>query len=1034
MGLLAQKNSSENTLRASYRQAMDLFQKEKYVSAQNIFDKLAADPAAIALGLDGEACFHAAVCAEKLQNKDADFRLTEYLRRYPESQHGVMALFYLGNYHYTAGNYDKALEYYKKVQSSEVEYGHRGEYNFKMGYCHFHNGDYNEAKDCFGREINSKSKYTTAALYYYAHLLYMDGKYDLALKHFDKLKGDRKFSKIVPSYIARIYFYLGKDDELLQLAPSLLLEEDVFKKNEIRHMVAEVYFNRGDYQNALVYYSAAMKYRDADATETEVAPIDPLSGKKSKKNSPVNLESTACTPQDNYYQIGYCHYMLHQYDSAQYYLSKKTTCVDSVAQHALYILGDVDLKLNRKGEARSMFLQASKMSFDPQITEDALFNYAKLSYELNANPYNESIHSFEDYLAKYPRTSHKAEVQEMLTILYFSTRNYKDALALMEKIPERTPEMEQAYQRIVINRGIEVFNTGNIKSAASYFLKASKINAVQKYTTDAYYLYAECKYRLGDTTSAAKMLDRFMVTSNATNSQYYRQALYTHGYLNMKRGEIADATDDFKMFLRLADATIAPHQQNDAYNRLGDCHYLNSKYNDAIKCYDRVIEANDADADYAFYQKALCYGALGKYQEKLTYLNYIFEHYPQSAHAPKALYEVGNTYMVCDNNEMALLYFGNFIKQYPQNTLVKNALLNMGLIYYNTDQNDRALEYFDNLLTHYAGTDEARDALSTVKNIYVSQNRVDEYFSYVKRTTKTNISTIEQDSTLYMSAENLYMNGDCESAVKSFESYLEKFPDGLFHLQAHYYSADCLFRNGQNERALPHYEAVTLAGRNSYTERSLQNAANIAYSLQNYTKALDLYGQLVNAAEHDNNRLSARVGLLRSWVHLNQNDSIIRAANALLGDNKVSDELRDEALVCIARCHYSDSLTYRQADSVYALLIGSTNGEYSGEAAYRRAEMRYLQHNYSAAERAIEAITADPVNDYWLAKSFILWADIFHAQGNNLQAKQTLQSIIDNYDGDDLVQIALQKRNAILEEENPPQQNEEEVPVITIEN
>ena len=680
-----------------------------------------------------------------------------------------------------------------------------------------------------------------------------------------------------------------------------------------------------------------------------------------------------------------------------------------------------------------MFLQASKMDYDPKIKEDALFNYAKLSYELNANPYNESIRSFEDYLVKYPKSVHKAEVQEILSSLYFTTRNYKDALTLIEKIPDRTPLMNQAYQRIVINRGIEVFNTGNMKTAATYFQKAAKINALPKYTTDAYYLYAESRYRLGDYDAAGKTLDRFMLSTHATTSPYYKQALYTHGYLCMKRNNIADAADDFKMFLRLADKSIDPHQINDVNNRLGDCSYLDSKYADAIKYYDRVIDAGDADADYATYQKALSYGAMGKYNDKMTYLNQIFERFNQSPLAAKSLFEIGNTYLVYDNNEMALLYFNNFRNRYPQNTLVKTALLNMGLIYYNTDRNNEALEVFDELLTHYAGTDEARDALSTVKNIYVSQNRVDEYFSYVKRTTKTNVSTVEQDSTLYMSAENQYMNGDCESSVKSFESYLSKFPEGLFHLQAHYYAADCLFRNGQNEQALPHFEAVAAAPNNSYTERALHNAANIAYNLNNFTKALDLYGQLVEMAESDNNRLSGRVGYLRSWVHLAQGDSIVAAARRLLAEPKITDELRDEALVSMARSYYESPLTYRQADSIYALLSTSTNGDYSGEASYRQAEMRYLQADYDGAERVIESITAAPVSDYWLAKSFILWADIFHARGNNLQAKQTLQSIIDNYDGDDLVQLALQKRNAILEEEKPQQEPEEEEMVIELE-
>ena len=1030
--VFAQKSSSDEALRQVYRQATDLYQKEKFASAQNLFDRLATEAAVTDAAMACEACYYGAVCAERLSNNDADFRLSEFLRLYPQSKHCNMAYFYLGNYHYAAGDYEKALKYYKKVQSREVEYGHRSEYNFKVGYCYFNDEDYAEAKKFFQQEINGKSKYTSAALYYYAHLQYMDGKYDLALRNFEKLQSDHRFAKIVPSYIARIYYYLDKNDELLQLAPTLLLEEDVFKKNEIRQMVAEVYFNRGEYKNALDYYSVAMRNKDDDATDPTQTVATGTVRKGKKSNSAALV--TSCTPQDSYYQIGYCHYMLHQYDSAQYYLSKKTVCEDSVAQHALYVLGDVDIKLGRKNEARSMFLQASKMDFDPKIKEDALFNYAKLSYELNANPYNESIRSFEDYLQKYPRTSHKAEVQEILTSLYFSTRNYKDALTLIEKMQDRSPVMNQAYQRIVINRGIEVFNTGNMKSAATYFQKASQINALPKYTTDAYYLYAEARYRLGDVDAAAKILDRFMLSSNATTSPYYRQALYTHGYISLKRNNVSDAADDFKMFQRLADKTIDKHQINDVNNRLGDCYYLDSKYADAIKYYDKVIDANDADADYATYQKALSYGAMGKYHEKLNYLNQIFEKYSESALAPKALFEVGNTYLVCDNNDMALLYFNNFRNKYPQNTLVKTALLNMGLIYYNTDRNNEALEMFDQLLTYYAGTDEARDALSTVKNIYVSQNRVDEYFSYVKRTTKTNVSTVEQDSTLYMSAENLYMNGDCESAVRSFENYLEKFPEGLFHLQAHYYAADCLFRSGQNEQALPHYEAVAEAGRNSYTERSLHNAANIAYNLNNFTKALDLYSQLVTVAEGDNSRMAGRVGYLRSWVRLGQADSIRAAANALLSEYKITDELRDEARICIARTYYETGHNYRQADSVYSLLKHSTNGDYSGEASYRIAESLFLQQQYDEAERAIEAITADPVNDYYLAKSFILWADIFYARGNNLQAKQTLQSIIDNYEGEDLVQLALQKRNAILEAEKPLQQPEEEEIVIELES
>ena len=91
-----------------------------------------------------------------------------------------------------------------------------------------------------------------------------------------------------------------------------------------------------------------------------------------------------------------------------------------------------------------------------------------------------------------------------------------------------------------------------------------------------------------------------------------------------------------------------------------------------------------------------------------------------------------------------------------------------------------------------------------------------------------------------------------------------------------------------------------------------------------------------------------------------------------------------------------------------------------------------MQQRYDEAEQIIEKIVSDASSDYWLAYSFILWADIYSARGNNLQAKQTLQSIIDNYDGEDLVGMAQRKYAAIVAAEQPVQSPEEEEIIIEL--
>ena len=638
----AQRETDGQRQRDRYREATDLFEKQKYAAAQQLFDEIASRNEGRADLSTADAAYFAGVCSEKLDNNDAAYRLEEFLRLYPQSGRQHMARFYLGNFYYARNDYERALEYYRTVAEKEVEYNHRSEYNFKTGYCWFQKGDNRKAADYFSRQIGGQSKYASSSLYYYAHIQYMNGQYDLALRNFKELQKDKKFAKIVPSYIARIYYYLGKDDELLQMAPRLLQDDDAFKRSEIRRMVGEVYFNRGEYAQALEHYRAV---------------DDEL-----KREQPAS-----CTPQDNDYQVGYSYYMLgiesgnkRMLDSAAVYLSRKTTCTDSVAQNALYTLGDCYVRLDRKMDARSMFLQASKMEFNKKMKEDALFNYAKLSCELNQNAMGESIKSFESYLKKYPKSSHRVEAEEILTELYCSTNNYKEAIRLLEQTPQRNARLEQAYQRALLNRGIELCNSGQRKEGVTMYEKAVKVNAVPRITADANYLLGEEQYRDGNLASAEHNLNRFLLSSYANSSVYANDARYAYAYLlmdNKRYDEAQEVLVDLDSRLSAVDGKKVRAMQNDVRNRLGDCLYVQSQFADAIGQYDKVIAANGKDADYATYQKALAYGAQGKSSEKLTYMNYIFEKYDNSPLKSKAMLEIANTYLTCDNNEMAMTYY-----------------------------------------------------------------------------------------------------------------------------------------------------------------------------------------------------------------------------------------------------------------------------------------------------------------------------------------------------------------------------------------
>ena len=52
---------------------------------------------------------------------------------------------------------------------------------------------------------------------------------------------------------------------------------------------------------------------------------------------------------------------------------------------------------------------------------------------------------------------------------------------------------------------------------------------------------------------------------------------------------------------------------------------------------------------------------------------------------------------------------------------------------------------------------------------------------------------------------------------------------------------------------------------------------------------------------------------------------------------------------------------------------------------------------------------SDYSSEYWYARTFILYGDLYKARGNYFQARHTYQSIVDNYAGEDLVKLAKEK-------------------------
>ena len=87
------------------------------------------------------------------------------------------------------------------------------------------------------------------------------------------------------------------------------------------------------------------------------------------------------------------------------------------------------------------------------------------------------------------------------------------------------------------------------------------------------------------------------------------------------------------------------------------------------------------------------------------------------------------------------------------------------------------------------------------------------------------------------------------------------------------------------------------------------------------------------------------------------------------------------------------------------------------EAGYLLAELNFKGGDSDKAQDCVFTLidSATP-QQYWLARGFILLADIYIEKGDNFQAKQYLQNLKNNYSGDDEIAEMIQERFNRLEE------------------
>ncbi len=973
----AQKHIENYDPEVLFNEGVLLFQNQEYGAALSTFAQYRAQVADAKSQRCVDAQYYEAVSSLYLGQADGSAKLIQFVNDNPGSTWAKHANFLYANNLFKEKKYKEALEIYEKTEAMSLTNDEAQQMQFNMGYAYFQSGELDKAMPLFHGLMMNDGKYKDSARYYYAHIQYVKERYNEALDNFRLLRVKSDYANVVPSYIMQIDYLKGDYESVIADGPEYIRKADKKRKAEMAQIVADAYFQQKNYDKALEYYQIYTK----------------------------NLSRGVS--REAYYQMGVSKMMKENYKGAISDLQKIAGNKDILGQYASYYLASCYAKTDEPKYARTAFYTAYSAGFDAEISEESLFDYARLSLIPGADPFNEAVGLLDNYIAEHPNSERKAEVEEMVIYLLLNAKENDEALDRLEAMKKKSTELQTVYNELLYATGIDNYQKGNYDKAQVYFSKIlnSKQSAANK--AEACFWLGESAYQMGDFNKAGKYLTQFKEMKAASMLPEYALADYDLGYIYYQKPDYDAAIGCFRRFIQKVDDS-QNDLKTDAYIRLGDCFFMERNYTNAINYYDLATRIGKRNADYALYQQGLCYGAKGDVNQKITMLNEMLQTYPSTPYYEQALFEIGNTYLVRGDMRSAIANFNRLIKDRPRSSYTRQAMMKVGMIYYNNNQYDQALTNLKNLVASYPNTDESREALSIIRSIYMEQNKLDEYFGYVNAN-GGQVKVTQQDSLAFANAENFYLDGQYQKAQTALQYYFDNFKRGAYLLKAHYYGLVCAERVGTEDQVVAHLNYILSQPDNDYTDDALLKMARIEYEKGNYQKAGEYYERLSRITEEPLKRLEALEGSMKSNFFMGNYDKAIEMGESL----RVSRDLTDEQVNQINHImgkSYFEKGNYNAAIEKLDKSARNDKSVYGAESAYYSAVASIKLKKYDEAEDKVFNISDNFSNyDYWVAKSFITLADVYVAKENYFQAKETLRSVIDNYKGSDLKQEARAK-------------------------
>lgn len=984
--LKAQNTLYQRDANRYYDAGLELLDKDKFGAAREQFERYLQEGKDEIKRVDAE--YYVAFCALNLDNADGAQLIADFVKKRPNHPKAAKAYYNLGVVSFENKDYQNAVKYLKLVNPSLLSAAEKIEVNFKIGYASYGLKRYDEAAKYFDLAKRNQSPYYADANYYSGYLAYANAAYDKALVDFKRAEETPKYQYRVPVMIVSCYYKQNRYVELTQYASGFKNIEEARRRvdylYQIYQLAAEAYYQEEQWAEAVEYFGLYEQLAAQTIT------------------------------QEMLYRIGYANFRASNKEAAIDNFKKVALNSDTLAQYASYYLGQLYVQDDNFIFATSAFNKAATLDFNQEIKEEAAFNLAKVNFE--SGKYSQAIVALDRFMKQYPTSDYVPEANNLISEAFLNTSDYARAISFIERIPNKSDRIQEAYQKVTFYKGTEFYNAAKYFEAVKLFDKSLQYPKDRDLQTAANFWKAEA-YATSRSYGMAIQSYQAVFGNRNRNSEYYLKSNYGIGYAYYNSQDYKNARIYFKRYVDALERASEKQNYDDAILRLADCYYVEKDYATAISYYDRAINNNNPQTDYAYFQKGVVRDFQDKSEDAIEQLDVVINRYSSSRYYDDAIYKKAQIQLENQQYRESIQGFNRIIERLNQSPFIPYAYESRAQAYYNLEQYESSISDYKVILDRYmANRNIANSALLGLQDALKITGRTIEFDPYVKKVRQAHPESDQLESIEFEAAQSLYIEGKYNAALGAFEDYEKNYPESGKAPEAKFYRAESYYRLNEVSLALDLFYQVFRARQIDRMDQVYERIGELQLKAGDFQEAANFYVKLEESNRNVRQENTAWLGLLEAYFKLAQYDRMRGYANKIIERGNVSPTASNKAQLYLGLAAYAEG-NFDSAIDEFLTTVNTAKDEYGAQALYTLGQIFYQQKQYQQSLNTLFDITNYSAYDNWVGKGFLLIADNYIALGELFQAKATVNSIIENSPVPEVVQEARKKLKTIEKKE-----------------